>query len=378
MSSSLNLGNLDSVAILDALPDGAYVTDRDRRIVFWNRAAEQITGWRRDDVLGHCCKDNILCHVDKDGHPLCGHEHCPLHRAMITGTRSQMPHLLFAQAKDGRRIPVEVSVSPLLSGAGDVIGGIEVFRDLTPAFEDLNRARLIQRMALGTRLPADPRVRLAVRYTPRDEVGGDFYRMEAIDDNRYAILVADVRGHGVPSALYSMQLRTLWDDARSLLGLPSLFLSFLNERAVSLVEHEGGYFATALHAVYNAATGEVTYACAGHPSPFLIRGRGRVDEAKVMGPALGLMPGTRYEQVVSQLHPGDTLLLYTDGAFEVFNSANVELLENGLGKIVGAQDLSGGIGALAAVEESLLVYSNNLALPDDLTLLSIHRPAAKA
>lgn len=97
-----------------------------------------------------------------------------------------------------------------------------------------------------------------------------------------------------------------------------------------------------------------------------------------MGPALGLMPGTRYEQVVSQLHPGDTLLLYTDGAFEVFNSANVELLENGLGKIVGAQDLSGGIGALAAVEESLLVYSNNLALPDDLTLLSIHRPAAKA
>ena len=71
MSSSLNLGNLDSVAILDALPDGAYVTDCDRRIVFWNRAAEQITGWRRDDVLGHCCKDNILCHVDKDGHPLC-------------------------------------------------------------------------------------------------------------------------------------------------------------------------------------------------------------------------------------------------------------------------------------------------------------------
>ncbi len=375
MNASLNLGSLNSVAILDALPDGAYVTDCDRRIVFWNRAAEQITGWRRDDVLGHCCKDNILCHVDKDGHPLCGHEHCPLHRAMITGTRSEMPHLVFAQSKDGRRIPVEVSVSPLRSESGEVIGGIEVFRDLTPAFEDLNRARIIQRMALGTRLPTDPRVRMAVRYTPHDEVGGDFYRVEAIDANRYAILIADVRGHGVPSALYAMQLRTLWEDARAMLGHPAPFLTFLNRRASALVEHEGGYFATALHAVYNAVTGEIACASAGHPSPFVLRDKSRIDVLDAKGPALGLVPDARYEAVDARLGPGDTLLAYTDGAFEVLNAANEELHVDGLRRIVDKEDLSRGVQALAAIEEALLVYSNNLALPDDLTLFSVHRPA---
>lgn len=376
MSTSLNLGSLDSVAILDALPDGAYVTDRDRRIVFWNRAAEQITGWRRDDVLGHCCRDNILCHVDKDGHPLCGHEHCPLHRAMVTGTRSEAPRLLFAQSKDGRRIPVEVSVSPLRTDAGEVIGGIEVFRDLTPAFDDLNRARLIQRMALSLQLPEDPRVDFSVRYTPHDEVGGDFYRIEALDADRYAILVADVRGHGVPSALYAMQLRTLWDDARPSLGDPAAFLSFLNQRAVALVEHEGGYFATALHVAYNAATGEMACASAGHPAPFLVRAGNRIDALNVKGPALGLVPGAAYGAFHANVAPGSALLLYTDGAFEVLNAANEELLEDGLRKIVGRQDFADGSRTLCAIEESLLLYSNNLSLPDDLTLFSLYRPPA--
>ena len=130
--------------ILDALADGAYITDADRKIVFWSRAAERITGWSARDVVNHHCADNILVHVDKDGNQLCSDVHCPLHRAMVTGEMSEEPFLVFAQHKQGYRIPLEVSVAPLRDPAGRMVGGIEVFRDQTTMMADLRRAKVIQ------------------------------------------------------------------------------------------------------------------------------------------------------------------------------------------------------------------------------------------
>ncbi len=74
--------------IIDSLSDGVYVCDLDRRITHWSKSAERITGWRAEDIVGSHCYDNILSHVDKDGHHLCGEEYCPLHRAMVTGKAS--------------------------------------------------------------------------------------------------------------------------------------------------------------------------------------------------------------------------------------------------------------------------------------------------
>ena len=79
--SGSDLDKVGAREVLDALPDGAYITNLDRKILFWSRAAEKITGWPAGEVTGHTCADNILVHVDKDGHQLCGKEHCPLHRS---------------------------------------------------------------------------------------------------------------------------------------------------------------------------------------------------------------------------------------------------------------------------------------------------------
>ena len=80
---------VDVRSIVDSLSDGVYVCDLDRRITYWSRAAERITGWAAADVLGRQCFDNVLCHIDKDGHLLCGEEYCPLHRSIVTGTGSR-------------------------------------------------------------------------------------------------------------------------------------------------------------------------------------------------------------------------------------------------------------------------------------------------
>jgi PAS domain S-box-containing protein len=72
---------------LKSLNDGVYAVDTNRRIIDWGPSAERITGRRASDIMGKRCSDDVLSHVDKEGRRLCGREHCPLHRAMVTEMR---------------------------------------------------------------------------------------------------------------------------------------------------------------------------------------------------------------------------------------------------------------------------------------------------
>ena len=93
MSEIIHPALQNAQRIVDSINDGVYVVDTRRRIVFWNKAAERITGWTAEEVVGTACHDGILAHVDLDGHVLCGHEFCPLHRAIVTKQRSTAPLL---------------------------------------------------------------------------------------------------------------------------------------------------------------------------------------------------------------------------------------------------------------------------------------------
>lgn len=376
LSKASPLADLAAPDLLNSLADGAYITDLNRKILFWNRAAQQITGWPAKEVLGRTCFDNILAHVDKDGHPLCGHEHCPLHRSIVTGQSSTEPVLVFARCQSGTRVPVEVTVAPIRNRSGEVVGGIEVFRDLSESIQDLLRAKGIQEMAMSCPLPRDDRVEFQVRYQPREIVGGDFYRIERRGGDVYAMLVADAMGHGVAAALYTMQLRALWDDHRADLESPARFLGVVNERLHVLVR-EAGYFATGVCATYDAATGQFCCARAGHPAPLLFRVGGTVDPVGASQPALGLFPASRYQETVVPLEPGDAVLLFTDGAVELLDRDEHELGVEGLKRLVREQEGgTAGIGfQVGILEEQLLRFSNQIHLPDDLTLLKLQRRA---
>jgi len=371
----LNLEQLGVGAILDALSDGVYITDPDRRIIAWNQAAEKITGWKREEVVGRSCWDDILVHIDKDDHALCGHEHCPLHRAIVTGKRSLSSLMVFAKNRAGERIPVEVTVSPLRDSGGRVVGGIEIFRDLGAMVRDLDRARIIQAHALECPVPRDDRLRFGIHYIPQELVGGDFYRVERIDPDRYAVMVADVVGHGITSALFVMQIRSLWEEMRGDLRDPAGFMGKLGAQLNVLCSRDD-YFATAVYAVIDASSRDIEYVNAGHPSPLIARGGGGFDRLEASGIMLGFDEGSSYTAAAGRLERGDTLLLYTDGATEVFDAQDRELSEQGFMSLLAEQDLSKGESALKGIEERLLKYSNQLRLPDDLTLISVHAPLA--
>lgn len=110
--------------LLDHLSDGVYFVDNARHILFWNEAAFRLTGYKSEEVVGRCCEDNLLQHVDDAGHELC-RSGCPLTASISDGLeREALVHL---RHKDGRRVPVYVRVQPVRDESGSVVGAIETF-----------------------------------------------------------------------------------------------------------------------------------------------------------------------------------------------------------------------------------------------------------
>jgi sigma-B regulation protein RsbU (phosphoserine phosphatase) len=362
--------NLSAINILNSLAEGVYVTDRDRRIVFWNRGAERITGYSEKEILGKTCYDNILVHTDKNGNQLCGHEHCPLHRAIVTETAGKVPIILFARTKSGERVPVQVIVSPIRNEQGEVIGGVESFRDLSELMFDLESASAIQKHAMSAELPKDSRVEFNTRVVPLEFVTGDFYRIERLDEDCYGILSADVSGHGVASALYTMQLRSLWEEMREYMTDPAKFVSRMNDHLSVLVCRDN-YFATAVYGVLNAKECTFRYVGAGHPNPFLFRAKGGTEILTTRGLPLGMMVGSDYETRTLTLQSGDVLLFYSDAAVEQPLTTGDRLEEEGFLALLKRVSFDGTPDSLFRIEEALLKVGNSLFLSDDLTLISV-------
>ena len=131
--------------ILDNLSEGIYFVDRERRISYWNKGAERITGYRSGEVVGSFCRDNILNHVDGQGVELC-RELCHLAIAMLEGTNQEAE--IYLKHKDGYRVPVSSRGSPLRDSSGAIIGAVEIFSDISAKDELMQRLEELRKMAL--------------------------------------------------------------------------------------------------------------------------------------------------------------------------------------------------------------------------------------
>lgn len=112
--------------ILEALSEGVYVTDLDRRIIYWSAGAERISGFPASSVFGAKCSDNILMHVDEEGVNLC-QSLCPLAKTMIDGEPRQAH--VYLHHSEGHRVPVTVCTSALRDSGGLIVAGIETFNE---------------------------------------------------------------------------------------------------------------------------------------------------------------------------------------------------------------------------------------------------------
>jgi len=116
-------------SVLEGLQLGVYIVDRDRKVLFWNEGAEKITGYLRQDVIGRCCRDDILAHCDNKGTVLCDASACPLTDAMREGKFRQSD--LFVHHKRGHRVPVRAYHMPVRNSRGVIVGAAESFQEQT-------------------------------------------------------------------------------------------------------------------------------------------------------------------------------------------------------------------------------------------------------
>jgi diguanylate cyclase (GGDEF)-like protein/PAS domain S-box-containing protein len=120
--------NLSS--IFDALFEGLYFVDSDRRIQEWSAGAVALTGFSADEVRQRCCADNILMHVDENGRELC-HDGCPLQATLIDGKTRESR--VFLRHKQGYRVPIAVRTVPVRDSNANIIGAFETFREVGEA-----------------------------------------------------------------------------------------------------------------------------------------------------------------------------------------------------------------------------------------------------
>ncbi|MEA3465422.1 MAG: diguanylate cyclase [Thermodesulfobacteriota bacterium] len=112
--------------MLDNLSEAVYCVDAERRILYWNNAAQQLTGYTEKELLGCLCVDGPLQHVDVQNMPMCENR-CPLAACIETGQAQEA--LVFVAHKDGRRIPITVKTNAVYDYNGDVCGAVETFAD---------------------------------------------------------------------------------------------------------------------------------------------------------------------------------------------------------------------------------------------------------
>jgi len=262
------------------------------------------------------------------------------------------------------KLYVQVVKTPLYDAGGNIIGLQGIFWDITEQRQaeekirrvnallaqhrkelkarnlqmedDLKMAREIQMAMLPQQSPSFPRqaapadslFQFTSRYLPSGTVGGDFFTVSALSDTEAAVFICDVAGHGVRSALVTAMVRALVEELKPVAREPGQFLTKLNGDLYSILKHTGTpLLTTAFYLVANCQTGAMQYANAGHPKPIhLKRSVGQaIALANTLGKgqaALGLLENTVYQTSEVMLAPGDMIMLFTDGLYEVEGTNN--------------------------------------------------------
>lgn len=200
--------------LIENLYDGVYFVDTERMITYWNKAAEELTGYSANEAVGRHCFDNFLNHVDDHGCNLCLGG-CPLALAIADGEKKESE--VFLQHKDGHRVPVSVRVSPIRDSKRTVVGAVEVFTDVSAKKKLERRAATLEKMAFNDVLTGIPNRRYTqLRIKHAIQETRHFARnigILLIDLDRFK-KVNDTFGHHLGDAVLQTATRTLANGLR--------------------------------------------------------------------------------------------------------------------------------------------------------------------
>jgi sigma-B regulation protein RsbU (phosphoserine phosphatase) len=234
---------------------------------------------------------------------------------------------------------------------------------------ELDIAAKIQAAIMPHDFPADAVLDVHARMVPAREVGGDFYDVVPLGDDRIGVAVADVSGKGVPAAFFMLIARTLLRATASFEPSPGRCLTRLND--LLSAENEQMLFVTLFFGVLDRRTGAFTYANAGHNPPYLIPA-GPVEElAPTGGMALAVMGGQAYAERTVHLAPGDAAVLFSDGVTEAFDAGGEAFGEARLAGLLESGRTRDAASLVDRVIDGVLGFTGEAEQADDITCLAL-------
>ena len=214
----------------------------------------------------------------------------------------------------------------------------ETYTNLMFQRDEEHQRRLAQEIDIASELqrkilPVIPKSigthQLAAFNRPAKEIGGDFYDYFNIDDSKYAILVADVSGKGIPAALFMGTARNVLRAERRINNQPRQL--FINSNKYIYEDSESGMFVTVFYMLIDTHNRIITYGSAGHNDQILIKcGTREIIKLNANGKPLGMHSDSDYEEKVVIYEPGDMVVLFTDGVLEHLGSSDIDVGEKKL------------------------------------------------
>ncbi len=201
-------------ALFDNMFEGVYFVDTDRKILFWSKGAERISGFTPGEVLGSHCFDNILIHNDNSGKNLC-FDGCPLLASMKENKECEAR--VYMHHKNGSRVPVNVHTIPVKNEKGEIFGGFELFTESLPLSDMADRLMQLQKEALldsltelGNRRYFDATLYGRLKQQERYKTA---FGMLFLDIDKFKA-VNDTYGHATGDRVLVMIARTLQNNVR--------------------------------------------------------------------------------------------------------------------------------------------------------------------
>jgi sigma-B regulation protein RsbU (phosphoserine phosphatase) len=351
--------------IVETAGEGFLLMDENLQIIDVNDAYCRLLGYSREELLGKTPLDlateEFKQFMETNRISILAEEYRKLEGTVI--------------AKDGRHVPILIHGSTLRDDTGNVIGNMAFVTDMTENKKALTLAGEVQKSLLPQDKPVVPGLDIAGKNVSCDEIGGDYFDFLWRRDTRkgpFSVVVGDISGHGVDSALLMTTARAFLRMRASQPGTISEIITAMNRHLTQDVL-ESGRFMTLFYLTIDPAQGRIDWVRAGHdPALIYDPGLDEFTELKGSGVALGVNGDFDYkENSIGGLANGQIIAVGTDGIWEAVNSQGEMFGKERFRHIIKRNARAGSSDIVSAVYNELNQFTRGRKSEDDITLVII-------
>jgi sigma-B regulation protein RsbU (phosphoserine phosphatase) len=351
--------------IVETAGEGFLLMDESLQIVDVNDAYCDLLGYSREELIGKTPLDlaaeEFKQYMETNRISILSKEYRKIEGTCI--------------AKDGRQVPILIHGSTLRDDRGNVIGNMAFVTDMTEHKKALMLAGEVQKSLLPQYKPMVHGLDIAGKNVSCDEIGGDYFDFLWRRDTKkgpFSVVVGDISGHGVESALLMTTARAFLRMRASQPGTISEIITAMNRHLTRDVL-ETGRFMTLFYLTIDPDNNRMDWVRAGHdPALVFDPGRDEFTELKGSGVALGVNENFDYqENNISGLANGQIIAIGTDGIWEAVNSEGEMFGKDRFRNIIRENAKAGSVDILNAVYNELSQFTRGQKSEDDITLVII-------